>query len=392
MEFSIMKNFMNSLTAWRIPGNSVSVYFQNREVFTYSSGYADLETKIPMTAETPIYIYSCSKMATVTAALQLYEQGRFLMTDPLYEYIPEYRNMIVKSADGNVKKAENHITIRDLFCMTAGLDYDISSPAIDKARQITGGGMDTLTVAKCLAEQPLVFEPGTRWKYSLCHDVLGALVEVVAGMKFRDYVTEKIFKPISMEKSFYHVSEDIKSKMAKQYFYVENDIRFDVIKQQREGGKTAGRTEKTDGRNEFILGDEYDSGGAGIITTVNDYAKFVNALANWGAGANGERILSKGTVELLRTNQLSGKPLDDFNWRQLAGYGYGLGVRTMIDRVKSGSNGSYGEFGWGGAAGASAYVDSDLGLSAFYSHHMLNPQEPYYQPRLRNALYSCVGL
>ena len=103
------------------------------------------------------------------------------------------------------------------------------------------------------------------------------------------------------------------------------------------------------------------------------------------------RILSKGTIELLRTNQLDDRQINNFNWPQLKGYGYGLGVRTMIDRAKSGSNGAIGEFGWGGAAGANVLVDSDNEFSCFYAHHMLNPLENYYQPRLRNVLYSCLN-
>lgn len=120
------------------------------------------------------------------------------------------------------------------------------------------------------------------------------------------------------------------------------------------------------------------------------YSLCHDALANGGRGTTGERILAKGTIELMRTNQLSPIQLKDFDWSQLAGYGYGLGVRTMIDRSRSGSNGSMYEFGWGGAAGATVLIDADLGLSYFYAHHMLNPQESYYQPRLRNVFYSCI--
>ena len=106
---------------------------------------------------------------------------------------------------------------------------------------------------------------------------------------------------------------------------------------------------------------------------------------------NGERILSPATVELLHTNQLSDEQMAmNFNWPQLAGYGYGLGVRTMIDKAKGGSNGNLGEFGWGGAAGATVLADTKENLAVFYAHHMLNPHEEYYQPRLRNVVYSCI--
>ena len=125
------------------------------------------------------------------------------------------------------------------------------------------------------------------------------------------------------------------------------------------------------------------------MTTVEEYAKFTCAMANKGLGMTGERILAPGTIELMRQPQTLGRQQTSFNGSR-RGYGYGLGVRTMINRAESGSNGSLYEFGWGGAAGANVLIDTDLGLSAFYAHHMLNPFEEYYQPRLRNALYACI--
>ena len=135
MNFEYMKNFMDSLTEWIIPGNSVVIYKDGKKVFEYSSGYSDLEKKIKKTGEEQLYIYSCSKVATVTAALQLYEQGKFLLSDPLYEYLPEFKKMYVKDGD-RIKAAENPITIRDLFTMTAGLSYATNTPAFEKARKM----------------------------------------------------------------------------------------------------------------------------------------------------------------------------------------------------------------------------------------------------------------
>ena len=140
----------------------------------------------------------------------------------------------------------------------------------------------------------------------------------------------------------------------------------------------------------LVFGSRYDSGGAGITTSVSDYSKFASALACGGVGATGERIISPASIELMRTNQLSQEQKVSFNWSQLRGYGYGLGVRTMTDKALGGSIGSIGEFGWGGAAGATVLCDPSLKLSVFYTHHMLNPQEEYYQPRLRNVIYSCL--
>lgn len=387
MNFEYMKNFMNSLTDWIIPGNSIVIYKDGETVFEYSSGYADVENKIEMTPDKPIYIYSCSKPATTAAALQLYEQGKFLMSDPLYEYLPEFRDMKVKTPDG-IHKAKNPITIHNLFTMTAGFSYDIDTPTFKKAHELTNGMMDTRTVVKCLAEEPLLFEPGDRWNYSLCHDVLAAFVETVSGMRFSDYVKKNIFDVLDMSGSCYHADDKTKQNMARQYFYDSGGEKDIVALQNSQNSK--GILKKTDNVNTLILGEKYDSGGAGIITTVRDYAKFAAALANGGTGVNSGRILSRATVEFMKTNQLNKEQHKTLNWKRLKGYGYGLGVRTMMDKAKSGSNSSIGEFGWGGAAGSNLIIDTEQNLAAFYAHHMLNPQEEFYQPRLINVTYSCI--
>ena len=385
MNFDAMKDLMDRLTSWRIPGNAICVWKDGREVFRYQSGFADLENRLPMTPNHHINIYSCSKVTTVTAALQLYERGYFLLDDPLYSFIPEFRDMYLE----NGSKAKNPITMRHLFTMTSGLTYNCQTAAFDKARELTGGKMDTVTVARCLASDPLSFEPGEMWQYSLSHDVLAAAVEVISGKKFRVYVKENIFDPLEMKNSFYH-NEHIRDTMAQQYVYRNSDEQ-DLVALQSGGLNTNGGYHKNVGMDvPHIFGSEYDSGGAGITTTVEDYSKLTAALAGKGLGVTGERILSAGTVELLRTNQLNENQMQRFTWPQLKGYGYGLGVRTLVDKAKSGTTGNLGEFGWGGAAGASVYVDPDLNLGAFYAHHMLNPQEEYYQPRVRNVLYQCV--
>ena len=392
MDFTDLRNFMDRLCAWRIPGNAVSICIDNKEVFSYSSGYSDLEKGVPMTPDKLINIYSCSKVATVTAALQLYEKGFFLLDDPLYEFIPEFKDVRVKDKNGDLRAPARPITLINLFTMTSGLTYNRKSAAIAKAREMTDGKMDTLTVVKCLASDPLEFAPGDKWLYSLSHDVLAAVVEVVSGKKFRDYMKENIFDPLAMTDTYYH-NDTLRNRMAEQYRFDENTIVDAVTMQSSASASKDGGSAVNVGKGneDFVFGPEYDSGGAGVTTSVSDYSKFCSALANYGLGASGERILSKGTVDLLRSNQLSPELLKHFNWIQLRGYGYGLGVRTLTDKAQSGTTGNVGEFGWGGAAGATVLVDPEIGLSLFYAHHMLNPQETYYQPRLRNVIYNCIN-
>ncbi len=390
MNFSNMKDYMDRLVDWRIPGNSISVYHENKEVYRYSSGYSDRENKIKMTGEELLNIYSCSKVATVTAAMQLYEKGYFLLDDPIYDFIPEYRDISVKTADGEVKKAENPITMRHLLTHTSGLDYRMNTPAVQALSERTNGANPTIEVAKAWATEPLLFEPGAKWSYSKAHDVLGAVIEVISGKKFSEYAKENIFTPIGITDIHYHRTDEIRERMACQYEFKNSVDNADLVKAQISSGRADGEAVKMNKECGHVLGNEYDSGGAGIVISVPEYAKFASCLANGGVAPNGEKIISAATIDLLRTNQLDEKLIKDLNWSQLKGYGFGLGVRTLIDKAKSGSNGALGEFGWGGAAGATLLADPENKIAIFYSHHMCNPQENYYQPRLRNVLYSCI--
>ena len=374
----------------RTPGNAVAVYLGKEKVFQYESGYADLENQKTLTGNELYNIYSCSKITTVTAGVQLLEKGLYLLSDPLYEYIPEFREMYIKTAEG-LKKAENPITVGDLFTMTAGFNYNMRTPGFRKAGEVTGGMFDTVETIKCVAKDPLYFEPGTHWGYSICHDVLAALISVISGKKFRNYVKENIFDPLDMTESFYHHTAETLARTAEQYQFVSaSGESIDLVEAQKSGNDKHGYFKNVGKSCGYTLGEEYDSGGAGIITSVSDYVKLMAALANNGTGLTGEQILSKHAVELMRTNRLNDQQMASYDWKQLLGCGYGLGVRTHMDPKVSGLMCSIGEFGWGGAAGATAMIDPSIGLGVFYAQHCLNPREEYYQPRLCNIVYSCL--
>jgi len=191
MEFKNLTWLMNAFVdEGYAPGNTIKVYLKNKLVFDYSVGYSDIEKGILMTGEEYFNLYSCSKVATVTAALQLVDRGIIHLADPLYEYIPEFGDMYVKGENGELTPAKNDIKIINLFNMTAGLTYNTNTENIEKAREETNGRMDTDVVIRHIARDPLSFEPGERFQYSLCHDVLAGLVSVVSGKKFRDYMKE----------------------------------------------------------------------------------------------------------------------------------------------------------------------------------------------------------
>ena len=375
MNFKDLELFIDKITKWRIPGADCIVYYKNRPVFRYSAGYADIKEKKPISDDNLYNLYSTTKVITCVAALQLFEKGHFLMTDPLYEYLPEFKEMYIqKTLENNeteLVKAKNYIKVQDLFTMTAGLTYNMNTSFIREVKERTEGRCPTREIVKAIAKSPLIFEPGTHWSYSLCHDVLACLVEVISGKKFSEYLSENIFEPLEMKDTGFYLTEEKQKRMAKQYRFI------DEINEVKEVPLT----------NVYKLGCEYESGGAGLISSVDDYIKFANCLCNKGRSQNGEQILSEHTINLMRTNHLDEIALKDFNWPQMVGYGYGLGVRTMIDKAKGGSLSPIGEFGWGGAAGSYVLIDPENELALFYAQHMLNNQEPYVHPRIRNLLY-----
>lgn len=389
MNFKNVSDFMDRLCDWLIPGNAIVIYKDNEKVFEYASGYANLEEKIPMTGKEHFNIYSCSKVATVTAAMQLFEKGYFLMSTPLYDFIPEFRNMKCLDEDGNVVECANPITMFNLFTMTAGLLYGYPK-SLELTRERCGGNVPTLEFAKTIAQnEVLSFNPGTRFQYSYCHDILAAVVEVISGKRFCDYMKDNIFSPLGMNDTFYHLPENFGGTMAKQYNYRVSET--DIVKLQATPLNEQGVLERADWGNSLVYGSEYDSGGAGIITTMDDYVLLMNALANDGVGKTGEKIISKASLDLMTTPHITQQQFSYCRWANMTGYAYGLGVRTMYDKtIGSGSLSNIGEFGWGGAAGASVFVDRKERLAVSYAHHMLNPLEYYYQPRLRNCIYSSL--
>ena len=392
MNFEKLTNCLNNFhQKYKVPGLDCIVCKDHEIIYRHISGYSDIDTKTDMKGDELYLIYSMTKMLTCTAALQLYENGKYNLSDPVSKYLPEFSKMKItedaldssvaqkitsgQSAGETVNNtadgyAKSPITIRHLFTMTAGLDYDLGAKGIKKV--LADGKTSTRDIVGAMSETILGFEPGTRFRYSLCHDVLGALVEVWSGKSLGEYMTENIFAPLGMTNTFFGVAKDEEkiAKMASRYSLID------------------GKLEKQPLVCIYNISSDYESGGAGLSSCTEDYALFLDAMACGGLGKNGNRILSSRTVELMRTNHLSGQPLNDFyNLRE--GYGYGLGVRTHIDKAKSGSLSPIGEFGWDGAAGCFSMVDCENKISMTYFQHS-HCWDVKMQTEMRNALYSCL--
>jgi len=323
-----------------IPGFDLIIYHKGKCALRYMGGFSDPEHQIPMNGTEKYHIYSCSKLLTCAAAMQLWEKGLFHLDDLLSDYLPAFREMTVKTENG-IQKAKNPIRIHHLFEMTAGFNYNLQTTRLKDFYERSNYRCPTVELINELAKEPLEYEPGEGWKYSLGHDVLAALVEVISGQEFSQYVKEHIFDPLGMEHSdFLHPIEDWNG-FARQFRYHEETRQFTPW-----------------WKNSYRPGREYASGGAGCVSTVEDYIRFLEAMRT------GTVILKKETVSLMATNRLNDR-LRKICDSEGKGYGYGLGMRTPLPgRWKT-------EFGWGGAAGAFASVDVIHELSIFYAQHVL---------------------
>lgn len=338
-----------------IPCFDLIVYKDGECILRHMGGYADPENKIPIRGKEKYHIYSCSKLITCAAAMQLWEKGLFSLEDNLADYIPAFAEMTVKTNDG-IQKAKNKIKIRDLFQMTSGMGYDMHSPELEEYYSIPGNHCPTVETVNMFAKNPLEFEPGEGWKYSFSHDVLGALVEVLSGEKFENYVKTHIFDPLGMEHStFMHPLEDWEG-FAKQYCYDSKTGRFLPA-----------------WRFWCHLGKEFAGGGGGCISTVEDYIKFLEAMRV------GDMILKKETIAMMATDYLTDKQRATYTYGT-TNIGYGLGMRApRKDAVQK-------EFGWSGAAGAYASVDPELNLSFYYSQHVLKSPNRHLRPWLYQTI------
>lgn len=374
-DFSELTEFLDSLSeCFGIPGCDCAVSVDGTVVYRHQAGFRDEEEKRPISPDDTYWIYSATKLFTCTAALQLMEWGKLELDAPVSRYLPEFGNLTLREADGTCRPVRTELTVRHLMTMTGGLDYDLTRPAL--VRALAEGKMTTRELVAALAEDPLNFEPGSHFLYSLCHDVLGAVIEVVSGMPLADYISAYICCPLGMKDTTFHPTEKQLDRMVTQYAHLDGKGTHRPIGQE----------------NRFRLTERYDSGGAGLLSTVDDYILLVSALSLGGTGANGARILSEESVRQMRTDMLGSVQRQDYLARSPAarGYSYGLGVRTMVEDLGNGV--PIGEFGWDGAAGAYALVDCTNRVALFYAQQVCNSYitYQYLHPTLRDTLYKCL--
>ena len=374
MNFEKLDKYIDSLPEQTaIPGCDIIVYQDHKQIYRRQAGFRDVENRIKINGKELYWIFSATKVFTCTAALMLLEKGKLSLSDPVSKYLPTYGILSVIEK-GRVHAGYNPMTIEHLFTMCGGLNYDLNSPSIMKAKLYSGGKADTLTIVNAIAEEPLIFCPGEHFTYSLCHDVLAAVVETVSGMRFSEFLKLNIFDKLGIKEATFAPTQQQMDRMASEYVYDAQTNRA----RPYPGGKV----------NEYRITENYESGGAGLCIGAEDYIRLPDALACGGIGAAGERLLKPETVELMHSDFLKDhrrKEIFERLWKN--GYSYGLGVRTLVDEGFSKS--PIGEFGWDGAACAYTLMDTKNKLSIYFATHIRSYGYGYevIHPRLRDLVY-----
>ena len=377
MNFTKLTEFLNDFPKRGLPEVDLAVTLNGEEVYRNLVGFSDAEKTKPASHDDLYWIYSTSKVITCTAAMRLVEEGKISLDDPVSKYLPAFQDLTVQQEDGSVKPAENVMTIEHLFLMAGGLDYDMQTPALVA---LAHRKPDASTAELCneMARKPLHFEPGTHYLYSLCHDVLGAVVEVVSGMTLGAYMKKYIFDPLGMTDTGFRPTEEQKSRIVDLY-------RF-------ESG--SGTAEKVDNTMRLRLVPNYESGGGGLFSKTDDYIRLVTCLANGGKTKDGYQLLRPETIAMMEVPRLVPAAVTDMVNSRLHGYSWGLCGRVHVNPVYSLSKSPVGEFGWDSAGAAFAMVDTKNHVGLYLACHVLNCNYAYHilHPMMRNLVYEGLEL
>lgn len=344
----------------RAAGTSALIWQDGREVYFGTAGMADREAKRPMRRDTIAQIYSMTKPVTGVALMQLWEQGKFHLDEPLSKYLPEYATMRVyagKDAAGQPRlvPAERPITVRDIMRHTAGFVYGAGpTPAHDAyvAADPLALTIPLAETSKRLATAPLLYQPGTQWEYSIAVDVQAALVEKLSGQPFAAYVRAHIFEPLKMTDTAWRQPD------AKLPRFAAMNVKKDgkLVQQDAAAAQTLNFRDNA-----------LTPGGFGLASTLDDYQRFARMLLNKGE-LDGARILKASTVKLMATDQLD-PAIKDRAWlpgKGAVGFGFDFAVRKSPPQTREENRGAVGEFFWDGAASTLFWVDPANKLTAVF--------------------------
>jgi CubicO group peptidase (beta-lactamase class C family) len=366
----------------RLPGGVVLVARRGKVAYAEAFGQRDREAKAPMREDSIFRIASQTKALVSVGVMMLQEEGRLLISDPVGKYLPEFRETTVavpKPGGGyEVVKAKRPVTIRDLLTHTSGVGYG-GGVARDRweAAKITGwyfADRDEpvgATVAR-MAALPFDAQPGEKWNYGYSTDILGALVEKVSGQTLEEFLRARIFEPLGMKDTHFYLPESKSDRLAVVYSSKESG----GLERAPEPGGMVGQGAYLKGPRKSF------SGGAGLLSTANDYARFLSMMLN-GGELDGRRLLSRKSVELMTVDHLNGVAYRE-------GLGFGLGFEVVKDLGARGKPGSVGEYGWGGAYHSTYWVDPKEQLVVVYFTQVIPARNLDDHDKLRALVYQAI--
>jgi CubicO group peptidase (beta-lactamase class C family) len=351
-------------------------------------GLQDVEFGVPMSKDSMFRIYSMTKPITSVAVMMLFEEGRFLLDDPVSRYLPEFKELEVAVDEVDETTGETALTtvapqrevsIRDLLRHTSGLTYGVwGTSAVDKMyldRKILSGDATLQNMVEKLAEIPLKHQPGSVWEYSVSTDVLGRLVEVISGTPFDRFLDARIFTPLGMEDTGFFVPAEKVHRLTTVYTPNYDNTAISRYESSR--------------TRDYSRAPTFFSGGGGLVSTASDYFRFAQMLLNRGE-LDGVRILGPETIELMTCNHLDpawGR--GDLDWYGI-GLGFGLGFWVAPDRGVTGLAVSEGSFGWGGMAQTTFWVDPREELVGIFLIQIL-PESPLpYRELFKPVVYQAI--
>ena len=360
----------------RLPGVVALVVRRGKLAYFEALGRRDPVSGDAMRPDSIFRIYSMTKPVVSVAAMMLFDEGRLFLSDPVAKYLPEFKNtpVGVVRADGVIDHVPpaRAMTVQDLLRHTSGLTYEILAEApirkLYARAKIYRRDWTNEDFSKALATLPLMYQPGSVWDYSRATDVLGRLVEVVSGEPLRDFFQTRIFEPLGMVDTGFHVPAEQLHRLAEP-FAKDPDSGAEV--------------KVLDVRAPVAM----DMGGGGLVSTAADYARFCQMLIN-GGQLDGQRLLSRKTVELMTSDHLGGLPsMSDL---LPPGHGFGLGFAVRMQTGIAPVAGSAGLYFWGGMAGTTFFIDPKEDLYA-----VLMVQAPGQRDEVRalfrNLVYAAIG-
>ena len=371
----------NEIAGNKIPGAIMMIQRNGKTVYFSSFGVRDPGTKEPMTPDSIFRIYSMSKPITTVAAMMLVEEGKLQLDEPLSKYIPAFANVKV----GVEKKGEagtmgldtvppkRPITIQDLMRHTSGLTYGFFGEGMVKKAYVDAhmfaGDVDNAEFAERIAKLPLAYQPGTTWDYSHSTDILGRVIEVVCGKSLYQFKKERLLDPLGMKGTSFYVTEPERKSLVAEPFPDDRKIGNDAV--------------MSDPR----VGQKWESGGGGMVSTIGDYARFAQMLLNGGT-LDGKRYLSPKTVAYMGSNHVgpgSGVTPGPY-YLPGAGFGFGLGFAVRTEAGVSPIEGSVGEMNWSGAGGTTFWVDPKENMFVVFMAQTVS-QRGRLRVALKNIVY-----